>query len=382
MLARRCVGNGVARQLIVNGKPLNAPRLYQHPAHSHLLMNVGRAQGWGCAICHFAQVDGGEQRQRFHCEQDCQLDVCADCMGSEYSAWHSHRDRFVRGEAIVFSGLRYMGHVAVTPDWPDAANQERLLELIDAARRAGDLPWRAKEHRALHLFSSHINITSDPNNMLEWERYMEAKVFSRIPAGELATVTCLNDDPVFIVALTGPAIGCHFLECVTLEAAEGVCDTVQRAYDSVFQSAVLDCVDDSIQSAVEGRAPKYAPAERQVLSAPAAAAAPIASRLVESDSDDEERPAGQAAPLASPEVQATMIASYLSQMSRVLGQPEVMQFAGLLRNYRLQPDFATFSKGLLGLFGDHSKELLPGIHPFLPLEHRPAFEELLASLPA
>jgi hypothetical protein len=115
MLQRRCVGNGGARQLIVNGKPLNgtwsltltpsvtnapenhcfsnlhpcnlidfaAPRVYQHPAHPHLVTNVGRAQGWSCALCKFAQQESGEQRQRYHCEQDCQFDLCAECMGCE-----------------------------------------------------------------------------------------------------------------------------------------------------------------------------------------------------------------------------------------------------------------------------------------------------------
>ena len=94
-------------------------------------------------------------------------------------------------------------------------NHEGYLEIIDNARRSGDLPWRGKEHRSLHLFSSRecsprifylklmlqllcalmiadIAIASDPENSVGWEEYVEPKIYSRIPATELATLTCLS----------------------------------------------------------------------------------------------------------------------------------------------------------------------------------------------
>ena len=49
----------------------------------------------------------------------------------------------------------------------------------------------------------------------------------------------IDDSPSFLVTLVGPAIGCHVLDCPTMEIAEVVCDTVQKAYDHVFQEVIL-----------------------------------------------------------------------------------------------------------------------------------------------
>lgn len=395
LLARRCISGPGARQLIVNGQPLKAPRLYQHPAHAHPVTNVGRSPGWSCALCRFAQTEGGEQRQRYHCEQGCQFDVCADCMGAEYSPWLIHRDAFFRGDAIVFPGLKYLGHLSMRQHWPDAANHEKYMEMFDVARRAGDMFWRGKEPRSLHLSSTQISITSDPSSMMEWERGAELKVHARLPATELASVTCLDDSPCFIVALVGPQLGCHVLECPSLEVAEGICDTVQRAYDHIFQETVLDTIDDSIQAGLEGRPAKYAPpevrfvdtlreAQRRSLMEESSEdenesiARPPAPRE-EQEREQEEEKAAEAPVVLSGEQQAALIAEYMGLLKRTLGQAEVMKFAELLRDYRLYRQFSSFVKGLQQLFGEHSEMLLPGIQPFLPLEDRPAFEKLLAS---
>lgn len=380
ILARRCVANAAPRQLIVNGQPLKAPRLYQHPAHAHFLINIGRSQGWKCGICNFLQVDGGEQRQRYHCDHECDYDVCADCMTSEYSAWHTHREKFIQGESIVFSGLKYMGWLQVNSQWPDPSDHQRYLEMVDQARRAGDLPWRAKEHRSLHLFSSHIAISSDTENNVGWEQFVEPRVYHRLPATEIASLTLLNDHPSFMVAIVGPAIGCHILECQSMEVADGICITVQRAFDHVFQAAVLDTVEDSIDAVEEGRAPKYAPPQHRF--SDTLAAATFEEESAESKSRDasvRSRAADGANRNSgvTEEQQAALIADYLAKLQQIFGQTEVMRFAKFLREYRLNRDFAVFTQGLLDLFKEKSSELLPGLRPFLPTEDRGLFEEFL-----
>jgi hypothetical protein len=37
-----------------------------------------------------------------------------------------------------------------------------------------------------------IAIASDPENSVGWEEFVEPKIYSRIPATELATLTCLS----------------------------------------------------------------------------------------------------------------------------------------------------------------------------------------------
>eukprot|EP00047_Mylnosiga_fluctuans_P021413 m.104623 g.104623 ORF g.104623 m.104623 type:complete len:153 (-) comp8892_c0_seq4:11-469(-) len=147
--------------------------------------------------------EGGEARQRYHCEQDCKFDVCSDCMSAEYSAWNLHKAKFLRGEAIILSGLKYLGCLPIMPNWPDPANHDRYMDIIDAARRSGSVPWRGKDRRAIHIYSTHINITGDHNDAGQ-----EAKVFFRVPAPELSTLTCLDDFPVFLVAMVGSLFGC------------------------------------------------------------------------------------------------------------------------------------------------------------------------------
>lgn len=131
-------------------------------------------------------------------------------------------------------------------------DREALLEIIDNARREGDLPWRGKESRQVQFFpdrefrgrgwegrgSAHvrvlarahspppilatplaahpdISIATDPTQAHEWERYSEARVFITIPLREVSHVAYLDDDPCHVVVIArgkAPDGSCHFFQ--------------------------------------------------------------------------------------------------------------------------------------------------------------------------
>lgn len=62
--------------------------------------------------------------------------------------------------------------------------------------------------------------------------------------------------------------------------------------------------------------------------------------------------------LSSTSVEA--VQEYMNLLHKTLTTSEMKQFANLLRAYRMQNDFAVFSRKLLALYGQDRKFLLPG----------------------
>eukprot|EP00039_Didymoeca_costata_P029513 m.24990 g.24990 ORF g.24990 m.24990 type:complete len:367 (+) comp7662_c0_seq3:260-1360(+) len=240
---------------------------FQHPSHAFPLVAaqinpkipLNERPRWTCNLCKYTCVPDSEQRTRYVSLQPSEdVNICGVCLNAQWSAWHTQKQNFIRGGEIVVIKLMSLGVLSMTEKWPEPHDHAGMLELLDDARRKGDLPWTPRDPREIHISATHIKIAADryqPDPTDQWE-WSEPKYFQEIPIDLISTLSYLDDAPFHHVLLgcsEYPHGECHIISCDTREKAKALFEALNNAFQFVYEQAVICDLNDNIDAGLEGR---------------------------------------------------------------------------------------------------------------------------------
>ncbi|KAI1897214.1 hypothetical protein AGOR_G00080930 [Albula goreensis] len=286
--------------------------------------------------------------------------------------------------------VKYLGQLTSVPGYLNPSSRTEVLQLIDSARKAHQLPGQlTPELDALVSLSAY-------NVKLVWRDGED--IILRVPIHDIAAVSYIRDDALHLVVLKTaqeaggspcpsacPEVsksqtlsslsesGAVLLELCCLlvlavenkAAAEELCLLLSQVFQIVYTESTIDFLDRAI---FDG------------------ASTPTRHLSLYSDDSsskvDVKEPFGtEPSTFSFPgSLDGELLQDYMTTLRTKLSSQEIQQFAMLLHEYRNGSSIHEFCINLRQLYGDSRKFLLLGLRPFIPEKDSQHFENFLETI--
>ncbi|XP_038249486.1 cerebral cavernous malformations 2 protein isoform X1 [Dermochelys coriacea] len=315
--------------------------------------------------------------------------------------------------------VKYLGQLTSIPGYLNPSSRTEILNLIDNAKRAHQLPGQlTQEHDAVISVSAY-------NVKLVWRDGED--IILRVPIHDIASVSYIRDDSSHLVVLKtaqDPGISPSQSLCaesskaltsgslsesgvVPVEAcclvvlatenkvtAEELCSLLSQVFQIVYTESTIDFLDRAIFDGAS------TPTRHMSLHSDDSSTKVDIKESYETEASTfsfpESLDTGGNSPSSfsapqSPHVKTVseselsttateLLQDYMMTLRTKLSSQEIQQFAMLLHEYRNGASIHEFCINLRQLYGDSRKFLLLGLRPFIPEKDSQHFENFLETI--